>query len=242
MYTLLKSEVGPFPERQSPRGVDLRLEDGKARVRLYPVTVLYTVYFAILLTWAFRSGHAGLGLGFALLAVLAWPPLEYLVHRYILHGVFPRGGTLVARCLHHLFDASHADHHARPWDGMYINGHLDTLFVAAVLCPLSFLAPHYTVPLFVAALFECFVVEEWTHHAIHFWNFKSPYFQYVRRRHLYHHSRQGVGLGYGITSGIWDVVSGTRIGPAERRMLSLRSREGAGIAEASSEDLPGHEA
>ena len=38
MYTLLKSEVGPFPEPEFPQGIDLELEDGKARRRLYPWT------------------------------------------------------------------------------------------------------------------------------------------------------------------------------------------------------------
>jgi len=242
VYTLLKSEVGAFPEPVFPRAVDLHAEDLKARRRLYPVTVVYSAYFLILFTLTLRSPHARLGLGFVALAVLAWIPIEYYAHRYILHGVFPRGPGLIARCLHHLFDASHADHHARPWDGMYINGHVDTLFAAAAIFPLSFLAPYYTAPLFVATVFLCFALEEWTHHAVHFWHFRSTYFQYIRRRHLFHHSRHGVGIAYGITSGAWDVVVGTRIGPAERRMLSLRSRaerEGTSQVPPSAEDLAG---
>ena len=242
MYTLLKSEVGPFPEPESPRGVDLQAEDRKARRRLYPVTVIYSVYLSILLIMALRSPHAVLALGFVAMGIAAWIPIEHIVHRYILHGVFPKGESWFSRWLHHMFDASHADHHARPWDGMYINGHLDTLIPAAVLCPLSFLAPYYTVPLFVATMFACFVVEEWVHHAIHFWNLKAGYFQYIRRRHLFHHSRHGVGLAYGITSGIWDVVSGTRLPRDERQKLSPWSRPeqaGAATTPASAENRPG---
>ena len=226
MYTLLKSEVGPFPEPEFPQGIDLPAEDRKARRRLYPVTVVYSIYLVVLLVLAFRSHHALVALGFVALGFLAWTPIEHLVHRYVLHGVFPKGRNPVARALHYLFDSSHSDHHARPWDGMYINGHVDTLFLAVVVCPLSFLAPHYTVPYFVAAVFVCFVIEEWTHHAIHFWNFKSPYFQYIRRRHLFHHSRHGVGLAYGITSGIWDSVAGTRVPPGQREALSPWTRPG----------------
>ena len=240
MYTLLKSEVGPFPEAVFPRGVDLRVEDRKARRRLYPVTIIYSVYFSILAALSFRSGHVAAALVAIASGIVAWTPLEYLVHRYILHGVFPKKNGVIPRALHHLFDASHADHHARPWDGMYINGHLDTVFPAVVFFPLSFLAPYYTAPLLVATVFQCFVVEEWTHHAIHFWSFKSRYFQYVRRRHLFHHSRHGVGRGYGMTSGIWDVVLSTRIGAAERQMLSLRSRaelDPAAVAPAPADEL-----
>lgn len=224
MYTLLKSEVGPFPEPEFPQGIGLGREDRKARRRLYPVTVIYPACLVILLTLALRSHHLLAGLGFVALGLAAWPPLEHGVHRYILHGVFPRGKGPIARTLHYIFDSAHADHHARPWDGMYINGHLGTLFAAGVLFPLSFLAPHYTLPLFVATLCVCFVAEEWTHHAIHFWNLKSRYFQYVRRRHPFHHSRHGKGVAYGITSGLWDVVAHTRVPRDQREALSPWSR------------------
>ena len=234
MYTLLKSEVGPFPEPEFPQGIDLPAEDRKARRRLYPVTVVYSVYLGVLLILALRSHHALVALGFVAFGVLAWTPIEHIVHRYILHGVFPKGRSPISRSLHYLFDSSHSDHHARPWDGMYINGHVDTLFLATFVFPLSFLAPYYSVPLFVATVFVCFVLEEWTHHAIHFWNLKSSYFQYIRRRHLFHHSRHGVGLAYGITSGMWDVVAHTRVPAEQRQTLSPWSRPEPGEAHATS--------
>jgi hypothetical protein len=220
LYTLLKSEVGPFPMAEFPQGIDLRLEERKARRRLYPVTVIYTVYFAALIVASVLAQRTALALAWVAAGVLAWIPIEYLVHRHLLHGVFPRGKGLVSRSMHYLFDSSHSDHHARPWDGNHINGHLDTVFVAIVAFPLSFLAPHYTVPMFVATVFTCFLVEEWTHHAIHFWNFRWQYFQYIRRRHLYHHSRHGVGVAYGITSGVMDAVIGTRLSAEQRRRLA----------------------
>jgi sterol desaturase/sphingolipid hydroxylase (fatty acid hydroxylase superfamily) len=223
MYTLLKSEIGSFPEPQFPTGIDLRAEDRKARRRLYPVTVIYSVQLFILLTFAVRSGQALAAFGFVALGMLTWIPTEWLSHRYILHGVFPKRGGPLRHALHYLFDATHADHHARPWDGMYINGHVDTLWVALVLVPLSFLAPSHTAPVWVATVFLCYATEEWVHHAMHFWSFRSAYFRYIRARHLYHHSRPGAGLAYGVTSAIWDVVSGTRIpAPARRRLVSWR--------------------
>jgi sterol desaturase/sphingolipid hydroxylase (fatty acid hydroxylase superfamily) len=252
LYTLLKSEVGSFPEPVFPRGIDLRLEDRKARHRLYPVTVIYSVYFSVLSALSFRSGHRSAALIVIGSGAILWTPIEYVYHRYVLHGVFPKRGGLLARALHYFFDASHADHHVRPWDGMYINGHLDSLFAAAVFFPLSFLAPVHTVPLFLATVFVFYAFEEWTHHAMHFWNFRWSYFQYLRRRHLYHHSRHGAGRTYGMTSGVWDVVFGTRIGAAERQMLSLRPRIPVReayeelpvppVAGAGGDELQGHEA
>jgi len=223
MYTLLKSEVGPYPEIEFAPGFDLRTEDHKARRRLYPVTVVYSVQFLVLLAAAVRAHHALGALVFVVLGVLAWIPIEYWAHRYILHGVFPKRGWLLAPALHYLFDASHADHHARPWDGNYVNGHLDTLWFALVAVPASLLLPVYTAPVFVATVLLCYMTEEWVHHGTHFWNFQWSYFQYLRRRHLYHHSRHGVGTGYGVTSGVWDIVAGTRIPPKARRLLLVPS-------------------
>ena len=220
MYTLLKSEVGSFPPPHYPAGIDLKAEDRKARRRLYPVTIIYSVQLFILLALAVRSGHALAASGWVALGVLSWLPIEYLSHRYILHGVFPKRGGPVARGLHYLFDASHADHHARPWDGMYINGHLDTLWAALALVPLSFLAPPWSAPVWVATVLLSYAAEEWVHHGLHFWNFRWSYFQYLRARHLYHHTHHGVGLAYGLTNGIWDFVVGTRIPAPDRRRLA----------------------
>ena len=220
MYSLLKSEVGPYPQASSPpSGIDPHAEDLKARGRLYPVTILYGTFLVAVVGSAIRSGNALRALAFAVLAVPAWTLVEYLSHRHMMHRAFPKGTAWLTRLLHVLFDASHADHHARPWDGYHINGHLDTLMVFVVVAPLSFLAPPHTAPVFIAVFFVCYAVEEWLHHSMHFWNIDSTYLQYVRRRHLYHHSRHGVGVAYGITSGIWDTVFGTRIPAPERQRL-----------------------
>jgi hypothetical protein len=215
---MLKSEVGPFPEPRFPQGIDLAAEERRARRRLYPVTLLYVAYFILSLALAARSSHAVRALWFVATGAFGWTLVEYLVHRHVLHGVFPGRNGLFSLCLHHLFDGSHSDHHARPWDGMHINGHLDTVYAAAVFMPLSLLAPAASASIWVATIFLCYTVEEWAHHAMHFWNFEWAYFRYVRGRHLYHHSRHGVGIAYGITCGVWDTAFGTPI-PARQRAL-----------------------
>jgi cyclopropane-fatty-acyl-phospholipid synthase len=240
MYTLLKSEIGSFPEPSFPQGVDMQAEDLKARRRLYPVTVVYSVQLATLLALSARRGHGGTALVVTALGAITWSPVEYWAHRYILHGIFPKRG-LIGSALHYLFDASHADHHARPWDGLYINGHVDTLWLALVVMPLSLLLPIHTLPVFLATILVCYAGEEWVHHACHFWNFRWSYFQYLRRRHLYHHSRHGKGIAYGVTSGIWDVVVGTRIPARARGMLlpSYRATRSLPI-EAAPEKISAH--
>lgn len=216
MHTLLKSEAGPWPDPTFPQGTDLELEASRSRRRMMPVTVIYSVHLLVVTVFAWHASALPRALTFALGGVVLWTLMEYLVHRYILHVAFPPGKTWLSRTLHRLFDASHADHHAQPWDGYHINGHLDTLLVAVWAVPLSFLAPSYTASMTIAALFAAYAAEEWAHHAMHFSNYRWSHFQDVRRRHLFHHSRHGVGTAYGITSDFWDKVFGTRL-PAQKR-------------------------
>lgn len=221
-YSLLKSTAGPWPEPSIPQGIDIAFEAARSRGRMYPVTLLYSTYLLVLLALAWRASLLGRALVFLAGGLLAWTFMEYFVHRWILHVAFPNQGGLWRRTLHKLFDASHADHHARPFDGYHINGHLDTVWVAIVAFPLSWLAPPFTASMVVAGIFTGYVAEEWAHHAMHFDNFGWSYFQYVRRRHLYHHSRHGAlggGRAYGITSDFWDKVFGTRIPAPERDRL-----------------------
>jgi sterol desaturase/sphingolipid hydroxylase (fatty acid hydroxylase superfamily) len=79
-----------------------------------------------------------------------------------------------------------------------------------VLGALSSLAPVHTLAMFVVGLVQSYVVEEWVHHSVHFYNFNSRYFRYIRRMHLFHHSRWGAQGAFGLTSDLWDVVYGTR--------------------------------
>jgi hypothetical protein len=58
---------------------------------------------------------------------------------------------------------------------------------------------------------------------LHFGTFRNRYFRYLKRYHLYHHSPRGVEMGYGITSGIWDVVFPDRISKAGSQ-IALRKR------------------
>ncbi len=219
MHTLLKSLAGPWPQPSFPPGIDRALEASRSRRRMYPVTAVYSLYLVGLLALDWQRSQLPPALGFCVLGVLAWTLIEYLVHRFVLHVAFPAGGGWTRRLLHHLFDASHADHHARPWDGYYINGHLDTLLVAVWLVPLGTLAPGPAVSAAIAGLLAAYVAEEWLHHAMHFRNFRWRHFQYLRRRHLVHHSRHGVDTAFGITSDFWDLVFRTRIPSAQRQKL-----------------------
>jgi hypothetical protein len=212
----------------TPASIRWAAEAHKSRRRLYPVTVVYAIVTAVSLGAAFRASPGAAALSW-LLGVAAWTWLEYFVHRYILHGVFPDGPGL-AHVRHALFDHLHVEHHKRPWDGNHINGTIrDTgpLLLPAFL--LALVLPPQTLLAFLAGLVQAYVVEEWVHHSVHFYHFDNLYFRYIKAHHMYHHSRMGMERGYGLTSGMWDVAYGTRFPAEVRRALyrPLRARRGA---------------
>jgi hypothetical protein len=212
----LKSKIG-LPDPLWPQNVDLRAEASKARRRLLPVTAFYSSASLVMLALVMRSGRSlSVAAAFLVAGVATWTLLEYAVHRYVLHGPFPDGPGVVQHTLHRRFDHLHVEHHQRPWDGNHINGSIqDTLPFVIGLGVLASWAPVNTLPVFLVGLVQSYVVEEWIHHSVHYYNFNSRYFRYIRRHHLYHHSRHGSRLAYGLTSHVWDVAWGT---PADRTL------------------------
>jgi cyclopropane-fatty-acyl-phospholipid synthase len=211
-----------------------RREAAKARARLYPSTALYCAYGFALLAWVLRRpGQRVAALAFLAAGVAAWTAVEYFVHRYVLHGRFPDGPSAVEHFLHVRFDPLHWEHHARPWDGEHINGRLrDTLLFAAVFVGIAAFFPAYSAPVMVAGFLLSYVAEEWVHHSVHFYHFDNPYFRYIKRHHLYHHSPKGGDVGYGLTNGFWDIVFRSRIPAEQRRRLFARTRADGGAAAA----------
>jgi hypothetical protein len=207
---MYKSQAG-LPGPLWPRNVDLRAESRTARGRLYPITIAYSAASALTLAFVLRSGRSvGVAAGFLAAGVAAWTLLEYLVHRYVLHGPFPDGPGPLQHFLHEKFDHLHLEHHQRPWDGRHINGSFgDTLPFVLLLAAVAALFPANTLPVFVVGVVQAYVVEEWVHHSVHYYNFNSRYFRYIRRHHLYHHSRHGSQVAFGLTSDVWDAALGT---------------------------------
>lgn len=198
-----------IPDPGSPLAVVLKDEARKSRRRLYPVTLIYTS-FATLVLFLGASAKAETALPFAATGLVFWTLVEYLVHRYVLHGVFPIRPSLWSRFLNKAFDHLHWQHHLRPWDGNHINGTLfDTLWVVAPIWTLTFLAPIHTAPAFFSGFMLGYVIEEWCHHSVHFYVFNWPWFRGLKARHFYHHSKRGAHILFGLSNGFWDEVVGT---------------------------------
>jgi sterol desaturase/sphingolipid hydroxylase (fatty acid hydroxylase superfamily) len=185
-----------------------RSQAALARKRLYPLTVFYTLYAILVLALAFSTTHPWIAVAFFSAGWVTWTFVEYLFHRYVLHGRFPAGKGLIRRFLHERLDPLHWDHHARPFDGTHISGELkDLLPLFFVAAPVSFLFPLCTAPALLAGIVQTYVGEECLHCALHFSNSRIPLFRRMKKYHLYHHSPRGIGKGYGITTRFWTVCS-----------------------------------
>jgi sterol desaturase/sphingolipid hydroxylase (fatty acid hydroxylase superfamily) len=89
-----------------------------------------------------------------------------------------------------------------------------------VTAPISLLLfPPYTASVLLASVCQCYVIEEWVHHSVHYYNFRDPYFRYMKKHHFYHHTSQGMTRGFGLTNGLWDVVCQTRFSAEVRQRL-----------------------
>lgn len=198
-----------IPSPISPRGVVLAAEARRSRHRLYPVTFAYGTFSLVALFFAFRS-NPGQALFAAIVGGTVWTYVEYLAHRYILHGRFPLGTSRWSRFLNRTFDHLHWQHHQRPWDGNHINGTVsDTIWAIGPMAGLSFLAPIQTVPAFFAAFLLGYVIEEWCHHSVHYYVFPMAWFRDLKARHFYHHSKKGAEILFGLSNGFWDDAIGT---------------------------------
>jgi len=191
-----------------PYKVYKRQQAAVSRRQLYPVTIFYSCYSIVLLRLAFRTVHPHTAIAFYLTGLPVWTFFEYLAHRYVLHfPYFRTSRKMYKRLILEFMSRFHWQHHLRPCDGEHINGELrDLLPMFAVTAPLSFLFPRFTAPMFLAGITQAYVVEEWIHHSVHFYNFRGRYFTYIKKHHFYHHTSPGNKLGYGLTSGFWDRV------------------------------------
>jgi len=206
-----------------PSSLHIPAEARRARHRLYPVSIVYSL-FSVAVMVAALPRRPWLAVTSYALGIAFWTALEYWVHRYILHGRFPDGPGVFKHFLHRYFDHLHWEHHRRPWDGNHINGTLaDTLPFLAPLTVVGLFLPVETLLAFLAGLVQAYVAEEWVHHSVHFYRFRNRYFRYIKRHHLYHHSPRGMNVAYGLTNGFWDVVYRTRIPPDIRHALYGRA-------------------
>ena len=132
----------------------------------------------------------------AAFGLVAWTLVEYLMHRFVLHGVQP-------------FKSWHAKHHERPV--ALISS--PTLLSASLIAVLVFLPALLVSTVWLAASLTLgftlgYFGYALCHHATHHWRASLPWFKERKRWHSIHHRRGGAEC-YGVTSGLWDRLFGT---------------------------------
>ena len=75
-----------------------------ARRRLYPLTAFYTLYAILVLAIAFTTKHPWIAVALFSAGCATWTLVEYLFHRYVLHGRFAPGKGLIRKFLHERLD------------------------------------------------------------------------------------------------------------------------------------------
>lgn len=137
----------------------------------------------------------------ALLGVLTWTFLEYVIHRWMGHD----------RRFHKTpFGREHVRHHI---EGNYFAPTWKKLIIAAVLTailivPATLLVGAAPGIAYVAGLMIFYGVYEVNHRREHTHAGVGPYGRWARRHHFHHHFVDGKS-NHGVTTPLWDVVFGT---------------------------------
>lgn len=175
----------------------LSLEHGK---RAYAADfALYAVAAASLAGWLVFGAPKGHGLAIVCdvtLGVAAWTLIEYVVHRYVLHGLQP-------------FKRWHAEHHLRP-RALICSPTIVTapLFVLLVFLPVLWLCGIWQGSALSLGLLAGYLAYGLIHHATHHWQMPGAWLAQRKRWHaLHHHLAQPVC--FGVTSSFWDLVFGS---------------------------------
>lgn len=137
----------------------------------------------------------------ALAGVAAWTLAEYLLHRFVLHGLSP-------------FSDWHADHHRRPTALIGLPTYASlSLFAVLVALPAWLLGGGWATCAFGLGMACGYLGYGLTHHLVHHGGGRSAWVMRRRRSHALHHAvpiAPGVrSVNFGVTSALWDRLLGT---------------------------------
>ena len=127
---------------------------------------------------------------------IGWTAIEYLLHRFVLHGLAP-------------FRHWHEEHHRRPTALICTPTILSaSLIVVLVFLPALALGGAWQACALTLGVVSGYLLYAVTHHATHHWRSTSPWLARRKRWHALHHHAAPRG-GYGVTSAFWDRVFGS---------------------------------
>jgi sterol desaturase/sphingolipid hydroxylase (fatty acid hydroxylase superfamily) len=143
-------------------------------------------------------------LGWSVAGLFGWTLVEYLLHRFLLHGLQP-------------FRGWHEAHHTRPTARICTPTVLSAgLIVALVFAPAWLLSGLWQAGALTLGVLIGYLAYAVIHHGTHHWRADNAWLKRRKRSHAaHHHSRRGVS--FGVTSGVWDQVFGSAPRAQKRR-------------------------
>jgi cyclopropane-fatty-acyl-phospholipid synthase len=155
-------------------------------------------------------------LAFALLGLVAWTLVEYVLHRFVLHGIPP-------------LKAWHAEHHRRPRALIGTPTILSAVLIAAlVFVPALMLSDLWRACALTFGLLTGYLVYAVVHHATHHWRVDNAWLRQLKRHHALHHSSIVASGRYGVSSAFWDFVLGTNDRSDSMRRRTVKAGPDAG--------------
>jgi sterol desaturase/sphingolipid hydroxylase (fatty acid hydroxylase superfamily) len=169
--------------------------------------IAYRIDFALygLVTAALAVGMAteappalrGQLLALTVAGLLGWTLAEYLLHRFVLHGIPP-------------FKHWHAEHHRRPMALMGSPTVLSAaLFLVAVFLPAWWLGGAWRASALTCGMLSGYLAYAIIHHATHHSRSNHPWLLRRKRWHALHHAPGGGARHYGVCGKAWDLAFGT---------------------------------
>lgn len=132
----------------------------------------------------------------AFTGLVMWSFIEYVMHRFVLHGIEP-------------FKTWHAMHHERPTALISAPTVLTAALIGAlVFVPALVLGSTCDAVAWTLGVSIGYLAYSLCHHATHHWRANGRWLKERKRWHAIHHVR-GQGACYGVTSDFWDLVFGT---------------------------------
>jgi sterol desaturase/sphingolipid hydroxylase (fatty acid hydroxylase superfamily) len=158
--------------------------------------IVYAFAVSALTAWLALRAPAGLAwstLGFAFVGLVIWSALEYLLHRFVLHGLQP-------------FARWHGEHHRRPAALIGTPTLVSApLFGLLVALPAVMLLGPWSGEALTLGVLTGYLAYATMHHALHHWKLVSPWWQARKLAHARHHHLMQPCC-FGVTNGFWDWV------------------------------------
>ncbi|EFJ51078.1 hypothetical protein VOLCADRAFT_79982 [Volvox carteri f. nagariensis] len=194
------------PEAGQPRFFSSTVVEACSKTAWWVVPVLWLPLFTYCLIASVMAYHTPLpmAISLALLGVLGWQLLEYIIHRFIFHAEF---NSRLGITFHFLF---HGCHHKYPMDKLRLvfPPVPAAVVVSAVYCSLALTLPYGTALATFAGMGYGYVAYDCLHYMVHHVpgsSLPGPLLRDLKRRHMHHHYKDH-SKGYGISSVLFDIL------------------------------------